>query len=171
VEPHSTCRFLPIKEGPDGFSIAALDGGRVSWRFRVLDRAWPFVLIASPTDRKLVTGTGNGNEGTIRAKVLSGTLVQTMDCRLDGEDLRPMETIAGRPGLFQAAWSGSRRLIEVRARTTDGREDVDQVEPPHPSWTAPHRFADGSDKNCVGAWPAKGFLATQLGPNHNGRKW
>ncbi len=27
------------------------------------------------------------------------------------------------------------------------------------------------DLDRIGAWPAKGLLDTQLGPNRNGRKW
>ncbi len=42
-----------IEEGPPGFSIAAVDGRGVSWRFKPLDSAWPFVLITHPTDRRL----------------------------------------------------------------------------------------------------------------------
>jgi 3',5'-cyclic-AMP phosphodiesterase len=33
------------------------------------------------------------------------------------------------------------------------------------------RFADGSDRNAIGARLEKGILGTQLGPNRNGRKW
>lgn len=28
-----------------------------------------------------------------------------------------------------------------------------------------------SDADRIGAWPEKGILDTQLGPNRNGRKW
>ena len=52
-----------------------------------------------------------------------------------------------------------------------GRIDEDQVEPAGPDWTPPARQADGSDADRVGAWPEKGILDTQLGPNRNGRKW
>ena len=160
-----------IEEGPAGFSIAALDGGRVSWRFKTLEQAWPFVLITAPTDRRLVTGAGSGNGDTIRAKVFSGTPVKSVECRVDGADWRPMEKVGSQPGLFGAAWSGSASLVEVRARTEDGQADIDQVAPPHGNWAPPPRFADGSDKDSVGAWPEKGISATQLGPNRNGRTW
>ena len=160
-----------IEEGPAGFSIAALDGGRVSWRFKPLDQAWPFVLITSPTDRRLITEAGGGAQDTIRAMVFGGTPVRTVECRVAGGAWTAMTAVAGKPGLFQAAWDRSGARIEVRARTGDNREDTDQVQPLHPGWTAPERFADGSDRDSVGAWPEKGILATQLGPNRNGRKW
>ncbi len=158
-----------IEEGPPGFSISALDGGRVSWRFKTLERAWPFVLITTPADRRLVTATGHGTDGTIRAKVFNDTPLQGVDCRIDGGAWHPMLPVADRCGLFQG--SGSGLLIEVRARAADGREDTDRVELAHRGSPVPDRVADGSDKDAIGAWPQKGILATQLGPNRNGRKW
>src|SRR5216683_2669966 len=41
-----------IEEGPVGFSLAAIDRGVVSWRFKPLEAGWPFVLITSPADRR-----------------------------------------------------------------------------------------------------------------------
>jgi hypothetical protein len=159
-----------IEEGPAGFSIAALDGGGVSWRFKELDQAWPLVLITSPTDRRLVTGTGRAHGSTIRAKVLGDAPMLTVDCQIDDGAWSPMAPVAGQIALWQIqAPSGS--TIRVRARDAAGREDVDQIEPLRPGWTAPPRFADGSDRDSVGAWPAKGLLGTQLGPNRNGRHW
>ena len=35
----------------------------------------------------------------------------------------------------------------------------------------PIRHADGSDRDALAAWPEKGLLGTQLGPNRNGRGW
>jgi hypothetical protein len=82
-----------------------------------------------------------------------------------------MDSVEGQPGLFRSASSDFGGLVEVRARTEDGREDTDRVEPVNADWMVPGRVADGSDKDSVGAWPEKGILATQLGPNRNGRKW
>ncbi|MBV8459146.1 MAG: metallophosphoesterase [Acetobacteraceae bacterium] len=42
------------EEGPVGFSMAAVDNGVVSWRFKPLAEAWPFVLITSPADARLI---------------------------------------------------------------------------------------------------------------------
>src|ERR1700744_2886878 len=44
-----------IEEGPAGFSLGALDGNNVSWRFKSLAQAWPFVLITAPVDHRLAT--------------------------------------------------------------------------------------------------------------------
>ena len=43
-----------IEEGPVGYSVIAADAGIVSWRFKALQDAFPFVLIASPADYRLV---------------------------------------------------------------------------------------------------------------------
>jgi hypothetical protein len=44
-----------IEEGPVGFSLVSLNGGVVSWRFKPLRTAWPFVMMTSPVDYRLVT--------------------------------------------------------------------------------------------------------------------
>src|SRR6266436_7106903 len=44
-----------IEEGPVGFSLVSLSRGIVSWRFKPLRSPWPFVVITSPADQRLVT--------------------------------------------------------------------------------------------------------------------
>jgi hypothetical protein len=44
-----------IEEGPVGFSVMNLEGDGASWRFKPLDSAWPFVMITSPVEERLVT--------------------------------------------------------------------------------------------------------------------
>src|SRR5258705_1890379 len=44
-----------IEEGDVGFALAAIDRGAVSWRFKMLESPWPFVMITAPADRRLVT--------------------------------------------------------------------------------------------------------------------
>ena len=43
-----------IEEGPVGYSIATLDDGIASWRFKPLDESFPFVVIKAPADHRLV---------------------------------------------------------------------------------------------------------------------
>ncbi len=43
------------EDGSVGYAVGAIDDGEVSWRFRPLDRTWPFVMITSPVDRRLAT--------------------------------------------------------------------------------------------------------------------
>lgn len=122
-----------IEEGPAGFSVAAVDGGIVSWRFKPLDGAWPFVLITRPADRRLATGSAEAKDG---------------------------------PGLVRA-----KVLADAPVARVEAQADEDVVMPLRPGWDAPPRKADGSDADSVGALPERGILATQLGPNRNGKKW
>lgn len=44
-----------VDEGDVGYSLHAVDGEAVSWRFKPLGIPFPFVMITSPADRRLVT--------------------------------------------------------------------------------------------------------------------
>jgi Icc protein len=161
-----------IEEGPPGFSIAAVDRRGVSWRFKTLDQAWPFVLITSPVDRRLVTGLNhNGSVPfVVRAKVVSDAPVDAVEVCVDDGAWSPMALMPGALSIWQTATSPGERVC-VRARDARGRTDHDVVQPAWPGWSAPSRRADGSDADRIGAWPERGIFNTQLGPNRNGRKW
>jgi Icc protein len=80
--------------------------------------------------------------------------------------------------LWVAPWDCSelldgQHLIRVEAQTEGGAKCEDQVsviisQAGH--YVAPVRQT-GDDTNALGAWPEKGILGTQLGPNKYGRKW
>ena len=163
-----------VEEGPPGFSVAAVDGRVVSWRFKTLDAAWPLVLVTQPADRRLMIAADQAVDGpfTVRAKVLGDAAVERVEVQVDGGDWTAMAPVPGEAALWAAdlpvpGASG----VRVRARDARGREDEDAVEPAYPGWVPPERAADGSDSDRVGAWPAKGLLDTQLGPNRRGRTW
>ena len=162
-----------IEEGPAGFSIAAVDGGGVSWRFKPLDAAWPFVLVTRPVDRRLLTGSNQTVDGpfVVRAKVAGDAPTAAVEVSLDDGDWRPMAPVPGDPSLWQAQSDAPCESLRVRARDARGRVDEDRVEPAHTGWAPPARAADGSDRDRIGAWPGKGIPGTQLGPNRSGRKW
>ncbi len=161
------------EEGPAGFSIAAIDGRGVSWRFKPLARAWPFVLVTHPVDRRLATDPGQtiGGRFTARAKVLGDVPIETVEVRLDNGDWMPMTPVPAEVALWEARVETPGRCVRVRARDTSGREDEDWVTPAGEGWTPADHAADGSDRDRVGAWLEKGILGTQLGPNRNGRTW
>lgn len=52
-----------------------------------------------------------------------------------------------------------------------GQEDTDVIDLATPGWMPQQYAANGSDRDRVGAWEARGILDTQLGPNRKGRKW
>ncbi len=162
-----------IEEGPPGFSVAALDGRTVSWRFKPLDQAWPFVLVTQPADRRLATDTGQVVDGpfTVRAKVFGDAAVACVEAQVDGGGWMAMAPVPGEAALWEVRCKEPGGRARVRARDVQGRQDEDCVAPAHPGWTAPGRAADGSDRDRVGAWPEKGILDTQLGPNRKGKKW
>lgn len=163
-----------VEEGPPGFSIAAVDGGAVSWRFKPLDAAWPFVLVTWPADRRLVTHANQiaSDPFLARAKVVGDVPVESVEVQVGDGDWVPMAPVPGEAALWAAhclAPGAPGKAVRVRARDARGRWDEDRVEPARPGWTAPARAADGSDR--VGAWAEKGILGTQLGPGRNGRQW
>jgi len=161
-----------IEEGPAGFSVAALDGRTVSWRFKPLDQAWPFVLVTRPADRRLVTDANQIVDGSFlaRAKVLGDARIEAVEVQVDGSAWVPMAPAHGDAALWEACLPAAPGE-SVRARDAQGRVDGDAMQPARPGWTPPERAADGSDQDRVGAWPERGILDTQLGPNRNGKKW
>ena len=162
-----------VEEGPPGFSVAAVDGRTVSWRFKPLDQAWPLVLVTQPADRRLATDAGQVVRGpfTVRAKVLGDAPVASVEAQVDGGGWTAMAPVPDQAALWDVRCEKPGARVRVRARDGAGRQDEDAVEPALPGWTAPGRAADGSDRDRVGAWPEKGILDTQRGPNRNGRKW
>ena len=162
-----------IEEGPPGFSIAAVDGRGVSWRFKPLDAAWPFVLITHPTDRRLATEASQASAGTtvVRARVLGDMPIVSVELRVGDGPWTAMLRAPGEAALYEAAASAGASRVSVRALDANGRIDEDEIEPAGTGWTPPERQADGSDAHRIGAWPERGILDTQLGPNRNGRKW
>jgi Icc protein len=162
-----------IEEGPAGFSVAAVDGDCVSWRFKTLKQAWPFVLVTQPVDRRLVTSANQlvRESFVVRAKVIGDAPIRSVDVRMDDGAWMPMAPVPDATALWSCRLTVAGETISVRARDTRGREDEDRIECAGPAWNPPRRATDGSDRDRVGAWPEKGILGSQLGPNRNGRKW
>ncbi len=161
-----------VEEGPPGFSLAAIDGGIVSWRFKPLDHAWPFVLITQPADARLVIGPDQVVDGAfaVRAKVVGDAAVQSVELQVGQGAWAPMAAVQGAVALWEAQ-AETPDIVRVRVRDVRGRLDQDAIQPAGPGWTAPPRAADGSDRDRIGAWPERGIFDTQFGPNRNGRHW
>jgi Icc protein len=174
-----------IEEGPVGFSVMAIDRRVVSWRFKPLTDAWPLVLITSPADHRLITNPTAAEQTVtgslrVRAKVWIDRAPSAVTFQLGPLSPRPMTSVDGDATLFEGTYEdvdampqGLNRLT-VRAVGSSSAIGVDSIDvllghqrDDHP----PRRIADGSDRDRIGAWPAKGILGTQLGPNRNGRKW
>ncbi len=168
---YAACRSTgQIEEGGAGFALVTVDGQAVSWRFRELREAGPWVQITAPGDVRLnAAGTVEGDE--CRALVLAPAALDSCEWRADEGPWWPLQPLGkGRYRGDRPVPVGTRRL-QVRVRDAQGGEDGDEValHGERPALAAPAHW--GSDHTQLGEWPTKGVLGTQLGPNRNGRKW
>src|SRR5262249_55008478 len=76
-----------VSEGPVGFSIATLDHGVVSWKFKPLGD-WPFVMITSPPHKRFVIRAAR--YGEIHAKIFSDEDVDRAVFRVDNGASHPL---------------------------------------------------------------------------------
>ncbi len=160
-----------IEEGPVGYSIAAVDNGVVSWRFRLLDDATPVVLITSPSDMRLkMSTTGNKTLTEIHAVVAGARGEVQCEWRSDDGDWRPMtRTPNGRGYEAHLNAGATRERLEVRAIDATGSVGSDIID--IKAGDARAFVGEGSDRDTIGAWEGRHLFGTQLGPNRNGRKW
>lgn len=163
-----------IEEGPVGYAIAAIDRGVVSWRFKELAQGWPFVVITAPADRRLAHAEDHVVSGRteIRALILGTGRVAVCEFSIDGGPWRPMLRADGERR-FRATvdWPAGATRLTVRAQDAEGGIGEDRIEPAVDPGALVRSKGLGSDADAVGAWPDRGILGTQLGPNRNGRHW
>ena len=169
-------------DGEAGFSLAAVDGSSVSWRFKTFGSPWPFVLITSPADRRLVTDIGSPQQVptdtiTVRAKVFGDDIRAVTVSVDDGKPVR-MRPVDGEHSVWSATVPVSETpetySVIVHAQSGNGGSDEDRIDVPTPQAAAAIERPDalpGTDAHAVEAWPQHGILGSQLGPNKNGRKW
>lgn len=166
-----------IEEGPVGFSIAAIDDGVVSWRFRELDHDRPFVLVTSPSDRRLARDKTRDTlcrreRLTVNAAIWSAHALSAVDCKLGNGFWSPMSRLdGGNRWSIEAERPAEDFPVAVRACDEQGNTDAMVIEVAAPDALAARRHADGSDADHIGVWAEIGLVGTQLGPNRNGRKW
>ncbi|WP_019997666.1 metallophosphoesterase [Aureimonas ureilytica] len=168
-----------IEEGAPGFSVSALDGDVVSWRFKTLESGWPFVLVTSPSDWRLATDTQSRTQVPeaaimVRAEVFGAS--SSVTARLD--DARETALTQDGDGVwcarFEDVADGLHRL-DVTATDAGGQSDTDRIEvlvrKARERPKRPPSLALGRDVHSVRVWPHKGIPGGRLGPNANGRKW
>lgn len=167
-----------IEEGPPGFSISAIDGDVVSWKFK--ERGpWPFVMITSPADEKLITRPQSGDHVArgmvrIRARVWGSAPVSEVTCFVDSAPAQAMERAEDH---WRYDWNSTEvadgpHAILVRAVNGEGREAMDEISVlvnQRGRYSAPVRHPVDYE-NTLGTNIVKGILGTQLGPNENGTK-
>ncbi len=162
-----------IEEGPVGYSLVSIDQGTVSWRFKALQEAFPFVLITTPADYRLVREDDQSRPvglTQIRAVVFGRQPVSRVTCQLNQNSPVPM--VASADGTF---WAVELRIpsddflsLTVEAVDDRGRPGRHTIDLAAPFTAGTHRHKAGSDADSVGAWPQNGIPGTQLGPNRNG---
>ncbi|MGB7034779.1 MAG: metallophosphoesterase [Xanthobacteraceae bacterium] len=161
-----------IEEGPVGYSIATLDGGVVSWRFKALADAFPFVVITAPADHRLMRGAAQAVDDSceVRALVFGGRHIERVECQADDGQWSLMTQANGR------IWSGrlpipGERLVTLMVRAVDatGRPGQHTIRAATHAFVPPVRSQTGSDAASIGAWPENGIPGTQLGPNRNAK--
>jgi predicted phosphodiesterase len=169
-------------DGEAGYSLVAVDGAVVSWRFKPLGSAWPFVLITSPADYRLVTDASSPQQVptgafTVRARIF-GNGVRAVTVSVDDGKPVVMRPVDGEANVWSALVSSPDTAdsfsIIVHAQDADGSSDEDRIDVLTLSAAAAIRrseAAPGTDAHAVKAWPAHGILGSQLGPNKYGRKW
>jgi Icc protein len=168
-----------IEEGPVGFSVTTIDGPIVSWRFFPLGRL-PAVMITSPADERFITEETVDDLALteavrVRAKVWSKGQIRSVSAKLGAHSLALQNIPAS------AVWEGAfdkgllpEGIHTLSAEATDDTGQVAQDEIRfvygRSAYQAPQRKERDQD-NAVDAWPERGLLGTQLGPNKSGREW
>lgn len=166
-----------IEEGPVGFSVMNIEGDGVSWRFKPLDSAWPFVMITTPADERLVTDStqrGQVVSGpfTVHARAWSAAGIVSCRCKVGNGEWMPMTATAD-PTRWTRNCTASDDPFDltVEAEDCEGGFDAESIRVATSGFSARKRIANGSDLDSVGPWPEKHILGTQLGPNRNGKHW
>lgn len=150
----------------------------LSWRFKSLGE-WPFVMIISPVDERLLTNTEAAPQTVIekmavRVKAWSDKQWFRGDAEIGDQKIH-LEQI-GKSAVWQASVDIGRlpdginpfaALLEDEA----GKSARDTVRPlinPSSRHWKPASRSSRDSENAIGAWPER---ETQLGPNKNGRTW
>jgi Icc protein len=164
-----------IEEGPVGFSLVSLNHGVVSWRFKPLRSLWPFVMITSPADHRLVTDIARpghvvAGQFRVTVRVFGASPVNDCRCRINEGPWTLLHPHGLEwEGLFEAPQQ--QFSLTVEAANIAGSTATDTIVVATPGYRSPQRIADGSDADALSAWPERHLLGTRLGPNRNGRQW
>lgn len=162
-----------IEEGPVGYSLVAADEGIVSWRFKALQEPFPFVLITSPADCRLVRNMEQlvSREIEVRAVVFGTSTIVRASCWENRHVRVPMRFEAGCWKAILPVPSGELFSLTVEAVDDHGRPARHTITVGTASYKLPPRTRNGSDLDSIGAWPENGIYGTQLGPNRNSKPW
>lgn len=167
-----------IEEGLPGFSITVIEDDVVSWKFK--ERGpWPFAMITSPADEKLITKPESSNHIVrgivpICARVWDRLPIRSVLFSVDNGPERMMRFADDR---WEYAWDSSEvadgfHRIRIRAHTVHliEAEDTISILVNQSGQYAPPQRSPIDYENAIGPYPGKCILGAQLGPNKNGTK-
>jgi Icc protein len=77
-----------IEEGPVGYALTSVDDGVVSWRFKLLDEPFPFVMITTPADYRLVRSPGQVVPASCEVRALVSKAVGSRASKLKSRTVR-----------------------------------------------------------------------------------
>lgn len=168
-----------IEEGPVGYSVTNIDSAVISWKFVRLGKL-PVVMITSPSDERFITDTRLANHivsGPLRVRAKSWGREAILSAVAHfGEKAIELKPIA-RSQLWEGAFlatevpNGVHPLrVTVEDAAGDSASDEIRVVIGQSAYRSGPRSERDQD-NAVAAWPERGLLGTQLGPNKNGKKW
>jgi len=162
-----------IEEGPVGYSLTTIDKGVVSWRFKALDGGFPFVMITSPADHRLLRAPEHAMDGSVevRALVMGRRPVAKVECSVEDGAWIAMRRHGSTRRWHAEVPVPAQPLATITVRAVDdsGRPGMHVVRAATDRYVPPRRTANGSDAASIGAWPENDIWGTQLGPNRNGK--
>ena len=162
-----------IEEGPVGYSLISIDNGIVSWRFKQLQDPFPFVMITSPADYRLVRNKDQIVEKSIEVSVIVCSVqgIKKVTCRADNHKKVSMQLNKETNTWHAIVNLPDAELVTILVEAVDqsgwpGQHSVRVA-------SAAHKFIkrlqSGSDAASIGGWPENHIFGTQLGPNRNAK--
>ena len=161
-----------IEEGPVGYSVTNIDGDAVSWRFIELGRL-PVAIITSPSDERLLTKFNDLPPEIlkVRAKVWGKTEHLEATVYL-GSQPHAMKRVSDSHVWEADLPTPSKGTYPLKVLFKDAHGEVASDEIRLAIGQRTERKPELRDQdNALEAWPERGLLGTQLGPNKNGKKW
>jgi Icc protein len=169
-----------IEKGSVGLSVTNIDEGIVSWKFKPLGE-WPFVMITSPADERLRTHhQAKLSTSPERMKIL---VKAWSDQKLTGgfasmrDQTVPLVAVSGSSiweaefGAHDSHEGGQELTVEMADEAGRGGRDIVRINLGRSIVRMTPARPERDMDNAIGAWPERGILGTQLGPNKNGRRW
>ena len=162
-----------IEEGPVGYTLVSINEGKVSWRFKLLQEPFPYVIITAPADYRLIRSEDHkiGERVEIQAIVFGSKKIKNLKYKIADKEWQAMVKQVDDSYTATDTDLSYMDLLDVMVEATDitGRPSIHNIKIATPLYPLNKKQQNGSNKNSIGAWPENGIFGTQLGPNQNGK--